>query len=78
MESSSWRADIPVVAGDNMVTVTATDAVGGVSTDTVTVRASAFVYYMAEGATGSFFDLDLALSEIQHRLGPCQHSVPQG
>ena len=59
---ATWEAEVPLFAGVNVLTVTATDAGGEVGTDTLTVTVPSFVYYLAEGATGSFFDLELALA----------------
>ena len=56
-----WSADVPLFAGENSFTVTATDNTGATRTATQTVNVSAFSYYFAEGATGPFFDLDLLL-----------------
>jgi hypothetical protein len=60
--TTPWYAgDIPLVAGTNVVTVAATGPLG-TATDTLSVDVSALSYFMAEGATGTFFDLDLALA----------------
>jgi hypothetical protein len=42
--------------------VTARNADGLVATDTVTITIDEFVYYLSEGATGPFFDLDILLA----------------
>ena len=60
--TANWEAEVPLFAGTNVLTVTATDAVGESGTDTLTVTVSSFIYYLAEGATGPFFDLELALA----------------
>ena len=60
--TAEWFAgDIPLVTGTNVITVTAVGP-GGFATDTLTVNVSTLSYYMAEGATGTFFDLDVALA----------------
>jgi hypothetical protein len=60
--TAEWFAgDIPLVAGTNVITVTAVGP-GGSGTDTLTVDVSTLSYFMAEGATGTFFDLDVALA----------------
>ena len=60
--TTPWYAgDIPLVAGTNVITVAATGPLG-TATDTLSVDVSTLSYFMAEGATGSFFDLDVALA----------------
>jgi hypothetical protein len=60
--TAEWFAgDVPLVSGTNVITVTAVGP-GGSATDTLTVQVSTLSYFMAEGATGTFFDLDLALA----------------
>ena len=61
-DTRTWTAEVPIFAGVNLITVTATDSTAATGTDTLTASASTFVYYLAEGATGSFFDLELALA----------------
>jgi len=61
--TNSWSAyDIPLAPGFNTVTVTVTDNAGFTSTDSLVVSITGFSYYLTEGATGSFFDLDLLLA----------------
>jgi hypothetical protein len=60
--TTAWNASVPVSAGDNVITVTARDANGFTSTATVTVNVSSLVYFLAEGATGTFFDYDLVIA----------------
>ncbi len=58
--TTTWRAPlIPLQPGVNTITLTATDDTGATTTATVTV--TQLLYYLAEGATGPFFDLDLLL-----------------
>ena len=60
--TAEWFAgDIPLVTGTNVITVTAVGPAGS-ATDTLTVNVSTLSYFLAEGATGSFFDLDVALA----------------
>ncbi len=67
--STTWGiADVPLQPGANVVTVTATDTSGNKATDQLTVTVSTLLYSLAEGATGPFFDLDVALGN--------PHAVP--
>jgi hypothetical protein len=60
---ATWFAsNVPLVSGSNTITVTATSPEGLTAVDTLTVTVAGLSYYLAEGATGSFFDLDLALA----------------
>lgn len=56
-----FGASVPVAAGSNLVTMTLTNAAGERTSRTVVVKADTFVYTFSEGATGPFFDLDLAV-----------------
>jgi subtilisin-like proprotein convertase family protein len=58
---SFFGATVPVSAGSNLVTFTLTNAAGETQSKSVTVTANAMTYTFSEGATGPFFDLDLAL-----------------
>jgi hypothetical protein len=61
--SVDWYAtDVQLAEGVNTITVTATDNAGNPATDTIVVTVTELSYYLAEGATGSFFDLDLLLA----------------
>jgi Ca2+-binding RTX toxin-like protein len=61
--TTSWTAaDIPLQAGVNVISVTAQDTSGNRSTDTLTVTVTVFTYSLAEGATGTFFDLDILVA----------------
>jgi hypothetical protein len=61
--TTTWTAgDIPLLVGNNQITVTATDDVGLSTTDTIDIGVAAYSTFLAEGATGSFFDYDLALA----------------
>jgi hypothetical protein len=60
--TGEWFAgDVPLVTGTNVITVTAVGPAGSAA-DTLTVDVSTLSYFMAEGATGAFFDLDVALA----------------
>jgi hypothetical protein len=70
--AAEWFAgDIPLVAGANEITVTAVGP-AGTATDTLTVNVSTLSYFLAEGATGSFFDLDLALANPNSTPAPVE------
>jgi hypothetical protein len=61
--SIDWYAtDVQLAAGVNTITVTATDNSGNLATDVIVVTVNDLSYYLAEGATGTFFDLDLLLA----------------
>ena len=74
--TAEWFAgDIPLVTGTNVITVTAVGP-GGSATDTLTVDVSTLSYFMAEGATGTFFDLDVALANPGSTPAPVDDRVP--
>ena len=61
--TTSWTAaNIPLQPGTNVITVFARDANGNRGSDSITVEVAALSYYLSEGATGSFFDLDILLA----------------
>ena len=60
--TTAWTADVPLAAGTNRVTVTATNANGVVSADAFNVTVNEFAYFLSEGATGAFFDLDILIA----------------
>jgi hypothetical protein len=61
--STAWQVPgIPIHPGVNTITVTVVGSTGRIATDVITVTATEQTYVMAEGATGSFFDLDIALA----------------
>ena len=61
--TTAWTAgDVPLLLGANLITVTVADHTGLTATDTIEVTVSAFSTFLAEGATGDFFDYDLALA----------------
>ena len=68
--TQTWQAEVPLFAGVNAITVTATDAGGATATDRLTVTVPSFISYMAEGATGPFFDLELGLANPNSVAAP--------
>jgi hypothetical protein len=61
--TETWYvSDIPLRIGLNVITVTATDNVGNTATDAISIIVEKYSYYLAEGATGGFFDMDLAIT----------------
>jgi hypothetical protein len=60
--TANWNiTQIPLLPGQNVITVTAHDGFGKSSHDTITVTLNVKSYSFAEGATGDFFDTDLLL-----------------
>jgi hypothetical protein len=60
--TNDWSVpSIPLLPGQNVITVTAIDTNGNASQDTLTVSLNVKSYTFAEGATGEFFDTDLLL-----------------
>jgi len=61
--ASNWNVpDVPLLAGANVITVTATYT-GGVSlSDTITVSLGGLTYLLPEGATGGFFSTDVLIA----------------
>jgi hypothetical protein len=59
---TSWSATVPLAAGANVITVTARDASGNMTSDSATINVNEFAYFLSEGATGSFFDLDILVA----------------
>jgi hypothetical protein len=57
-----YAADVPLAPGVNTITATTTDNDGNLMTTTTVVTLNDLSYYLAEGATGTFFDLDLLLA----------------
>jgi Ca2+-binding RTX toxin-like protein len=54
--------DVPLQPGANVITISSLDASGNRHSDTITVTVSTLTYSLAEGATGSFFDLDVLIA----------------
>lgn len=68
--TTNWAADVPVLAGVTVITVTATDTGGVTATDVLTVTVNNLLYLLAEGATGDFFDLDILLGNPNAVVAP--------
>ncbi len=81
--TTSWVARrIPLKSGINTVTVTATGTaspsrgsvvdppVASTTSVILAVTVESFVYNLAEGATGTFFDLELALANLNPEAAP--------
>jgi hypothetical protein len=68
----NWTASVPLHGGPNVITITARDNLGASATDELIadLPGQSRSYYLAEGATGSFFDLDLLL------VNPNEDPVP--
>jgi uncharacterized repeat protein (TIGR01451 family) len=62
--TTAWSAQIPLVAGVNVITVTVTDTdtPSHTTSATLTLTLPELRYYLAEGATGDFFDFDLLIA----------------
>jgi protocatechuate 3,4-dioxygenase beta subunit len=60
--TTHWQAEVPLVAGTNAITVAAANSSGSVGSATVTITVTNYTYYLAEGSTGAFFDLDLLIA----------------
>jgi len=61
--TTTWTlADVPLLPGANHITVSALDTAGNSNSDQITVTVGELTYSLAEGATGSFFDLDVLLA----------------
>ncbi len=60
--TATWRIrNIPLQPGANRITVTVSDTSGATAAATITATVTQLLYYLAEGATGPFFDFDLVL-----------------
>ena len=71
--TTNWTVEgIPLEPGTQFITVTAVDAQGATDSATVEVRAFEGAYYLAEGATGSFFDFDLLLANPNGGAAPVE------
>jgi hypothetical protein len=70
--TTNWTANVPLYIGTNVLTVRATDTVGGSRTAIVTVTVNDFLYSLAEGATGTFFETDILLANPNNVAVPIQ------
>jgi hypothetical protein len=68
--TSSFSADIPLKKGTNVVSFRALNTAGYLGGGTTDIAVNEFTYSFAEGATGSFFDLDLTLANPQGTDAP--------
>ena len=69
--TTNWTAaGIPLAGGANVIAVTATDNTGNATTDTLTVTVTQLTYILAEGSTGSFFDLDVLIANPNAQAAP--------
>jgi Ca2+-binding RTX toxin-like protein len=69
--TTSWTAaGIPLAGGVNLIAVTATDNTGNSTTDTIAVTVTQLTYLLAEGSTGSFFDLDVLIANPNAQAAP--------
>jgi hypothetical protein len=66
-----WQfANIPLVKGENRITVVAADANGMETTAEIVVTVNVYRYLFAEGVTGDFFDTDLAIGNPNDVAAP--------
>ena len=69
--TTNWTAaGIPLFGGANLISVTATDNSGNATSDTLTVNVTTLSYFLSEGATGSFFDLDILIANPNAQAAP--------
>jgi hypothetical protein len=69
--TTTWSAgDVPLYGGSNVIVITAYDTHGNATTDAITVAVDSISYTLAEGATGSFFDLDVAIANPNLTAAP--------
>ncbi len=69
--TTNWTAaGIPLSGGVNVIAVTATDVSGNSSTDTLVVTVTQLSYFLAEGSTGTFFDLDVLVANPNLQAAP--------
>jgi hypothetical protein len=60
---TEWTVpDIPLLAGANVITVTAAYSTGASLTDSITINLSQMTYLLPEGASGGFFHTDVLLA----------------
>lgn len=69
--TSRWYlSEIPLLVGDNRITITARDDDGRTGFIERVFTLTTYSYHLAEGATGSFFDTDLLLANPNSRPAP--------
>ncbi|MGE3842572.1 MAG: hypothetical protein AB7I50_13385 [Vicinamibacterales bacterium] len=69
--TTAWHIpDVLLVHGSNEITIRAFDAQGQSTSTTRTITVDSLVYYLAEGATGPFFDYDLLLTNPTNTPAP--------
>jgi hypothetical protein len=69
--TTSWTAsNVPLQSGVNVITVTVTDTNGNRNSDSLTVTVGSLTYFLAEGATGPFFDLDILIANPTATAAP--------
>jgi hypothetical protein len=71
--TTTWSAsNVPLQSGVNVITVTVLDTNGNRNTDTLTVTVGSLTYFLAEGATGTFFDLDVLIANPTTTAAPAE------
>ncbi len=61
--TTSWSVpQLPLNPDRNVITMTATDSNGATATVVLVITLTARTYYLTEGATGAFFETDIALA----------------
>ena len=69
--TTTWSiTDVPLQPGANRIVVSATDASGNRTFDQITVTVATLTYSLAEGATGTFFDLDVLIANPTTTAAP--------
>ncbi|MPZ17085.1 MAG: hypothetical protein GEV06_04095 [Luteitalea sp.] len=69
--TSTWSvANVPLHAGQNTITITATDVAGQSAREEIVFTLPRIEYLLAEGSTGSFFDLDVAVANPNDQPAP--------
>lgn len=72
--TTDWTiAEVPINGTfPNAITVTAVDTDGAIATTELTVSTSSKMHTLSEGATGTFFDLDLVLANPNNAEAPVE------
>jgi subtilisin-like proprotein convertase family protein len=74
-----YTANVPVKQGINDIVVRFWNTGGDLNTDGVQIGVEAFEYTLAEGATGTFFDLDVTVANPNDALAGIQMQfLPEG